>query len=443
MKDQNTTQVRVTEGSSGFSSNNELHETRKEQLEKLKKPLIYFLMAVVCAGCLYLIFKPKEKIIIEDVGFNSAIPQAAEDKLQSDKQKAYEQQLLEQKNEEKKNALSTLSDYWTDPVTLPNGNSQNAGDQSQLNQSGILSGDQNAVNSYRNAQQTLGSFYSRDDQEVRELKREISRLRNESSQKDSAPVGSTINDQLELMEKSYQMAAKYLPTNSGSEKSVENKVLENQDEDKKLQVTAALPVRKSIISSLYREVSDSAFLTTLHRNSFNDLQSSKQVNNFSYPNSIKGVIHETKTITAESIVSLRLSQPMLVAKTFIPAGTVLKATAKFQGGRLMLKISTIEYNGNIQQVEINVHDNDGQSGLHIPYSPEQNAANEILGNMGQTSGTNIMMTQSAGQQIAADLTKGVVQGVSGYFQKKVRLPKVTVKAGHQVFLVSTNKITSK
>ncbi|MCU7618449.1 conjugative transposon protein TraM [Chryseobacterium sp. PBS4-4] len=436
MKDQNTTQVRVTEGSSGLSSNNELHESRKEQLEKLKKPLIYFLMAVVFAGCLYLIFKPKEKTILEDIGFNSAIPQAAEDKLQSDKQKAYEQQLLEQKNEEKKNALTTLSDYWTDPVTSQNRNSQTVNDQTQGSQNGMLSGDQNAVNSYRNAQQTLGSFYSRNDQEVSQLKREITRLKNESSQKDSAPVGTSINDQLELMEKSYQMAAKYLPTNSGSEKSEEKKVREKQDDEKKLQVTTVIPARNNIVSGLYREVSDSAFLASFHRNSFTDLQSSKERNNISNPNSIRGVIHETKIITAESMVTLRLSQPMLLAKTFISEGTVLKATAKFQEGRLMLKISTIEYHGNIQQVDINVHDNDGQLGLNIPYSPEQNAATDILANMGQNSGTNIMMTQSAGQQIAADLTKGVVQGVSGYFQKKVRLPKVTVKAGHQVFLVS-------
>ncbi|MDQ8141081.1 conjugative transposon protein TraM [Chryseobacterium sp. CFS15] len=436
MKDQNTTQVRVTEGNSGLSSNNQLPESRKEQLEKLKKPLIYFLMAVVCAGCLYFIFKPKEKAILEDVGFNSAIPQAAEDKLQSDKQKAYEQQLLEQKNEEKKNALTTLSDYWTEPVTSQNGNSQNVNDQSQGNQSGILSGDQNAVNSYRNAQQTLGSFYSRDDQEVSQLKREINRLKNESSQKDIAPVGTSINDQLELMEKSYQMAAKYLPTNAGSEKSEEKKVLEKQNEQKKVQVTVAQPVRKNLVSTLYRENSDSAFVASFHRNSFNDPESSKEKNNLLNPNSIRAVIQETKTITAESMVTIRLSQPMLLARTFIPAGTVLKATAKFQGGKVLLKISTIEYHGNIQQVEINVHDNDGQLGLNIPYSPEQNAVTEIVGNMGQTSGTNIMMTQSAGQQIAADLTKGFVQGLSGYFQKKVRLTKVTLKAGHQVFLVS-------
>lgn len=437
MKDSNTTQVRITEGSSDSLSTNDVQENRKLQLEKLKKPLIYFLMAIVCGGCLYLIFKPKEKTTIKDVGFNSIVPQAADDQLQSDKQKAYEQQLLENKNEEKRNALTTLSDYWTDPVTSKDGSieSMHAQSPTDPNQN-ILQGDQNAINSYRNAQQTLGSFYSRDDQEVSQLKREINRLKNESSQKDTAPVGTNINDQLELMEKSYQMAAKYLPTSSNQEKPEEKKVLEKQDEEKKLQVTTALPARKSIVSSLYREVSDSAFLAGLQKNRFSGLQNDQENVGMQNQNSIQAVIHETKTITSESIVSLRISQPMMLEKMLIPEGTLLKASGKFQGGRLQLKISTIEYKGNIQQVEINIHDNDGQLGLNIPYSPEQNAVNEILGNMGQTSGTNIMMTQSAGQQIAADLTKGVVKGVSGYFQKKVRLPKVTVKAGHQVFLVS-------
>lgn len=76
--------------------------------------------------------------------------------------------------------------------------------------------------------------------------------------------------------------------------------------------------------------------------------------------------------------------------------------------------------------------------LYVPYSVEQNAVSDIVANMSQTSGTNIMMTQSAGQQIAADLSRGVVQGLSGYFQKRVRQLKVIVKAGHQVLLLPKN-----
>ncbi|SKC03019.1 conjugative transposon protein TraM [Chryseobacterium balustinum] len=443
MNNENRNQIRLTEGNSDRMANEEQSLSNLQRFEKFKKPLIYFLMAVVCAGCLYLIFKPKEKnLLIEDIGFNSAVPQAADDKLQSDKQKAYEQQLLEQKNEEKRNTLNSLSDYWNDGQAT----NLSPGQSTQFNSTdkpGMLThGDQNAMNSYRNAQQTLGNFYSRDDQEVSNLKKEISRLKNESLQNNSTPKGSGINEQLELMEKSYQLAAKYLPSSphqngnitqtKPSDTSVKSELTEP-----KVKINSVTQLNKSVVSALYREPGDSAFLASLSKNNFIGIQG-YQDNNQITQNSIRAVIHQTQLVTAESFISLRLSEPMLLGRTLIREGTLLKASCKFQSGRLQLKISSIEYRGSIQNVDISIHDNDGQLGLDIPYTPEQNAVNDIVANMSQSSGTNIMMTQSAGQQIASDLTRGVVQGVSGYFQRKVRMPKVTVKAGHQILLVAKN-----
>ena len=429
MGNTNSNSVRVTEGNSENSGAND-NQNPKLKFENLKKPLIYFLMALACAGCLYLIFKPKDNKIAEKAGFNSMIPQAANDQLQADKQKAYEQQLLEQKNEENKSKLTTLADYWNKLDSL----------QEDLQSSGNSSSntvkEQNALNSYRNAQQTLGSFYSRDDQEVNNLRKEISRLKNEASQKNSEPVGMGINDQLKLMEKSYQMAAKYLPSTSKSEEIVEEKKAENLPKKEKDLTVSAKPVKHSVVSSLYRESSDSAFLSQINQNMFIGIQSEEKQSQSQNRNSIHAVIHETKTLTSESTVSIRLSEALMLKNMMIPKGILLKAISKFQGGRLNLKISSIEYGGDIIPVEINIYDNDGQLGLYAPYSPEQNALTDIAANMSQSSGTSIMMTQSAGQQVAADLSRGLVQGVSGYFQKKVRQPKITVKSGHQVFLVS-------
>ncbi|WP_336715535.1 conjugative transposon protein TraM [Chryseobacterium mucoviscidosis] len=428
MKDSN--KIKVTEGESQ-EQEREAEGLQKFPVERFKKPIIYFLMAVVCAGCLYLIFKPNDNKVIEESGFNAGIPQAKEDQLQSDKQKAYEQQLLEQRNEEKRNAMTTLSDYWTDQNSL----NQNS-DQTSLtaNSNSLSPSNPSAVNSYRNAQQILGSFYSRDDQEVNNLRKEISRLKNEALQNNAVPAGLGVNDQLELMEKSYQMAAKYLPQNNKQEDPISREEDVKQPSGNKVQLTAVKSAHLNIVSSLYREPSDSAFMAGLNDNRMfgtqdetNDSKQSK--------NAIKGLVKESMTMTNESTLSIRLLESMLLAHTKIPAGTLLKANGKFQGGRLQLKISSIEYQGSIYPVEINVHDNDGQLGLYVPYSPEQNAVTDIVGSMGQTSGTNIMMTQSAGQQIAADLSRGVLQGLSGYFQKRVRQQKVKVKAGHQVLLV--------
>ncbi|MDQ0781397.1 conjugative transposon protein TraM [Chryseobacterium sp. W4I1] len=425
--------IKITENDLPQNSH-EVGDFPKAQWERLKKPVIYFLMAVVCASCIYLIFKPKSNnAITEEAGFNAAIPQAKDGPLQSDKQKAYEQQLLEQKNEDKRNAITTLSDYWNDQNDLnPNSNPS----VSTYNTGTLEQSDKNAVNSYRNAQQTLSSFYGKDDQEVNNLRKEISRLKNEAIQNNAVPERLGMNDQLELMEKSYQMAAKYLPTTPKQEESAP-KEEEGKLTEKKFKLTPAKPAHSSIVFSLYRERSDSAFIASLNQNRFYDTQNDTKISDQS-KNAIRGIVYETKAMVNESTLSIRLTEAMQLGHTEIPPGSLLIAAGKFQGGRLQLTISSIQYNGNIYPVEINVHDNDGQMGLYVPYSPEQNAVSDIVANMSQTSGTHIMMTQSAGQQIAADLSRGIVQGLSGYFQKRVRQLKVTVKSGHQVLLVPKN-----
>ena len=195
--------------------------------------------------------------------------------------------------------------------------------------------------------------------------------------------------------------------------------------------------RKNTVSALYREPIDSIFLADWSQNKRRHFYTAGASEQAVKPkNSIRACVQETQTIIGESGVSLRLLEAAQTPNRTIPKGTVLTANAKLEGGRLQMKVTSIELDGNIIPVEITIYDLDGQQGLYVPYSPEMNALTEMAGNMSQQSGTSLMLTQSAGQQVAADLSRGVVQGISGYFAKKVRTPKVTLKAGYQVFLVS-------
>jgi hypothetical protein len=72
------------------------------------------------------------------------------------------------------------------------------------------------------------------------------------------------------------------------------------------------------------------------------------------------------------------------ASTYHSKGTIVTANAKFQNGRLQLKVTSIELEGNIIPVDITIYDLDGQQGLYVPYSPEMNALTEMAGNMSQT-----------------------------------------------------------
>ena len=425
----------VEEGDQNKVSN--LTDDKKRSRERFKKPLVCGLMGSVCMGCLCLIFKPSaDKKEMENIGLNNAFPQATGAGMQDDKQKAYEQDMLEQKDQEKRNALTTLSDYWNTDSTQQT--KEELPEEGQNN--GMMTGKSgtSTLNSYRNAQSTLGSFYQDNNSETQELRRQLDELKEKLAEKD-IPVGVTVNDQLTLMEKSYQMASKYLPSGGNTEKpvSTDSASRGSSSNSQKEYFVAFTPTRKKAVSALYREPTDSAFLADWSENKNRGFYTAGTVEQVAQPkNSVKASIQETQTIIGESGVRLRLLEPAQTPNRTIPQGTILTAIGKFQGGRLQLKVTSIELEGNIIPVDITIYDLDGQQGLYVPYSPERNAVTDIVANMGNATGSSFSMNSSTGQQIGSDLSKSAVQGISGYFAKKIRTPKVTLKAGHQVFLVS-------
>ena len=392
-------------------------ESSDNNVEKFKKPILFALMGIVFLGCMYLLFKPSENIrMIEDVGLNDSVPQASTIGLQNDKQKAYEQEIVEQKNREKQNALTSLSDYWNEGST-----EESLQDVPETEKE---TNTNTSLNSYRNAQNTLGSFYNKDNSETQELRKQLDEVKKELARKEETPT-NIVDNQLELMEKSYQMAAKYLPTHSAD---TENKTITSSSSSKEAFVSI-IAEKHNVVSTLQQEIAEDPFIPLIGTNfNSNNQQLAK--------NSIRAVIQETQVVTEESSVSLRLSESARIKGKIIPSGTVVTANCRFQQGRLQLKITSIAFEENILPIELTVYGLDGQQGLTVPYSPERTAMNDMAANMGQTSGSSIMLSTSAGQQIAGDVSRGLVQGVSNYFSKKIKTPKVTIKAGLQVLLVS-------
>ena len=427
--------VFVTDGTHNKTSD-VLLESSLNKRDKFKKPLIFALMGIVFLGCMYLIFKPSEnRKKDEDIGLNDSVPQATDNGLQDDKEKAYEEAILEQKNLEKRNSLLSLSDYWkeddidsTTPVLSEDRNEAS---------NNILGNTNSSLDSYRNAQNAVGTFYQNDNSETLQLRKQLNELKEQLVKKNETAI-DPVESQLELMEKSYQMAAKYLPTNGVSgEQPKEQKAALSGSSNQKETFVPFVPASKNVVSSLHRIHTDSTFIANWSENYNREFYTVGKMEQQIQPkNSIRAVVQQTQLVTDESSVRLRLLEPAKIGNHIISQGTVLTANSKFQQGRVQMKITSIEQQGNIIPVTIIVYGLDGQEGLFVPYSPEMSAFKEMAANMGQTSGSSIMMTNSAGQQIVGDLSRGLVQGVSGYFSKKMRTPKVTLKAGHQVFLVS-------
>ncbi|MGQ2985066.1 conjugative transposon protein TraM [Flavobacterium sp.] len=415
--------VRVTEGNPEQEAS-QLPDGNVGKAERLKKPLIFALMGAVFLGCMYLIFSPsgENDNPLEKVGINDAVPQASDAGLQSDKQKAYEQELLEKKDQEKRKSLQTLSDYWSSDSTK-----QEIVQEETVKEQPNPENGGNALSSYRNVQSTLGSFYQKND-ENDALRKELEEMKAELSQKKT--LQDPMQNQLALMEKSYEMASKYFPGSRPAKNKDSVAATEKQP------FVAFRQHRKNVVSALPRSAEGNLSAISPQPETRRVFSTAPQYQEPEVRNGIRACVHEIQIIAGEGNVRLRLLENAHAGNITIPQGAKLTASAKFQTGRLQLKISSIEHQGNIIPVEILVYDVDGQPGLYVPITPEAGAAGEMAANMSQTAGSNMMLTRSAGQQIAADLSRGVVQGVSGYFSKKVRVQKVTLKAGHQVFLVS-------
>ncbi|WP_367331097.1 conjugative transposon protein TraM [Sphingobacterium multivorum] len=424
-------------------------EGSSSKKNKYKKPVIFGLMAVVFIACLYLIFKPKNGgEENKDKGLKNAVPEATDKGLQADKQKAYEKEMIEEREAAKRNSLMSLSDYWNSTDTSASGEVSVAkviGSNSTAYT--MSSGPQNnSLSSYQHAQQTLGSFYRDDDRERLALRKQVDELKDRLSEKD-VPQAPTYKDQLALMEKSYEMASRYLPSANGLQGSpVANAGL---PVDSTAVKTATLPVKKAkaeslkgikknVVSALYREEEATEILNGIGERNIDFITPGQVVQSDIAKNSIRAMVVETKTLSGEGALKLRLSENARIGGRNIPIGTELVAETKFQGNRLHLKVSSVEVSGNIIPVEMLVYGTDGQLGLLVPRSDEINAAGEIAANMSQSSGMNISMSRSAGQQVASDLSRGLIQGVSGFFSKKLRAVKVTVPSGLEVLLLTKN-----
>lgn len=431
--DKKKTSVQVTEGT--VPANADKPQFTKE---RLKKPMLFGVMGLIFAACLYFIFgrdtgsKTNDEI---KIGINEVVPQASEDWLPTDKGKAYEQEMQRQREQQKKEAIMSLSEYWQSASdgdsTTTNTTESKGPKEGQEKQKGSP-----ALSSYRNMQRSLNTFYQ--PQAGQEALRKENEALKEKLEAKEVPQQRSNEDRLALMEQSFKMAAKYFPGGAAPVDQAKVTPATKKQEDENF--LAVQPGRKSVVSQLQRQVPDSVTRARLANAEFNGFQTPTTPDETGIPaSSIKACVHQTGKITAESNVQLRLLQDAQIGETTLPSGFILSAVAKFQQNRLQLQVVSIEVGGSILPVNLTVYDLDGQQGLNVPYAPEVSAVNGTLANMGNTAGSSFTINRSAGQQLVADASRGVIQGVSGYFSKKVRAQKVTLKAGHQVYLVSKKK----
>ena len=420
---------------------------RKEQIKKI---LVYGGMVMLCLVSFYFIFKPsKEQVQAEQqkVGFNAELPDPRGAGIEADKIAAYELEDMRVKQEQKMRTLEDFTAMTTDDdeeevVEVPEeprytggGSSYRSGSSSRSNSFSTSTSAYNDINA------TLGSFYEepREDPEKEALKAELEELKQSMAQQQNSQP--TYADQVALLEKSYELAAKYMPGNTAATSEGAAEEVETTTRSGKAKAQPVGHVTTPVVSALAQPVSDSMMIARMAQSvggGFHTAvgEASKQTAR----NTIKACVHGDQTITSGQSVRLRLLEDMRVGKYVLPRNTLITGEGSIKGERLGIEILQVEHNGTIIPIELTVHDNDGQAGIFIPGSMEASAAKEMAANLGQNLGTSISITnQSAGDQLLSEVGRGAIQGVSQYFSKKMREEKVHLKSGYTLMLYQNNQ----
>lgn len=406
-------------------------ELTPQQVQQRRKMIVFPLMFLAFAGCMYLIFAPsgKEDVNVESVGgFNADIPLPAEDGIIADKQKAYEQAMLNRKQQDKIQSLQDFGFTGDDETEEPQAEIDLMPEEDPKPQRG--GGASYSANAYRDINRQLSTFYETPpvDEEKEDLKRQVAELTDRLQQQQNATP--TADDQMALLEKSYELAAKYM--NGGQGQVAQVPVTGGID--RKPDAVAVQAIRETTVSGLRQPMSDADFIRAYSQPRNYGFNTAVGTGYAMGRNTVAACIHQDQTLTDGQAVKLRLLEPMQAGNIVVPKNTLVAGTAKVQGERLDILVSSIEYAGNIILVELAVFDTDGQKGLSVPSSMEQEAFNEAMANIGSGLGTSISFARSAGQQVAMDVTRGLLQGTSGYLAKKFRTVKVKLKAGYKVML---------
>ena len=406
-------------------------ELTPQQVQQRRKMIVFPLMFLAFAGCMYLIFAPsgKEDVNVESVGgFNADIPLPAEDGIIADKQKAYEQAMLNRKQQDKIQSLQDFGFTGDNETEEPQAEIDLMPEEDVPPQRG--GGASYSANAYRDINRQLRTFYETPavDEEKEDLKRQVAELTDRLQQQQHATP--TADDQMALLEKSYELAAKYMNSGQGQVAQIPL----TGGIDRKPDAVAVQAIRETTVSGLQQPMSDADFIRVYSQPRNYGFNTAVGTGYAMGKNTVAACIHQDQTLTDGQAVKLRLLEPMQAGNIVVPKNTLVAGTAKVQGERLDILVSSIEYAGNIIPVELAVFDTDGQKGLSVPSSMEQEAFNEAMANIGSGLGTSISFARSAGQQVAMDVTRGLMQGTSGYLAKKFRTVKVKLKAGYKVML---------
>ncbi len=173
---------------------------------KLKFYGVVAFLSLLCAGFILFLFKPDAADTVEGTaGINTTIPDAIAPETMVDKQKAYELEEMKKRRQEKVRTLQDMAGGYLTPDTT-----DGLKPEEDVPKADAI---RESREKQRQISRQITSFYQepKESPRVDELERQVKEL-NEKLERERKG-----QDPLELMEKSYEMAARYFPGQTGGQ----------------------------------------------------------------------------------------------------------------------------------------------------------------------------------------------------------------------------------
>lgn len=267
--------------------------------------------------------------------------------------------------------------------------------------------------------QTTDPQFTQDVQRLEQLMESI----NESRQQDPEmqQIGSLLDKILDIQHPDRVVARKSEPENSADNTTTIIQTKQPSDVIRRLRTNSIQPL--ALPDTLLIESKK-----TEHRmNRFYSVGEHELVENAG--NVINAVVHDTQELVNGSTIKLRISEQTFINGHLIPKDQIVFGVCNITGDRLTIKLSSIRVRNSILPITLSAYDMDGIQGLYIPGAILRDQAKEASSNSLQN-----MQMMSINPSLSAQVANAGVEAAKGFFGKKAKLIKVTVKAEYKLFL---------
>ena len=184
-----------------------------------------------------------------------------------------------------------------------------------------------------------------EDQAQTEMESRIQELEKQLADK------SETDKQLELIEKSYAIAAKYMPGGQPEQAQTIDNTISLKEKNVAKPVSQ---VHQSVVSLLAAPMENGEFLEQYGKPRNMGFITAAGNETVTDKNSIRASVYQTVSISNGKEMQLRLLEAMRAGDRLIPANTILTGSAKLGGERLHITITSIQYADNVIPVEMEV-----------------------------------------------------------------------------------------